>query len=90
MKIKLDESPPSSLQFPLSQLGHDVSTAADENLLASCDDVILAAATEEGRALFSFDLDFADIRVYPPGSHGGHRCVPGAHGYAREYRACCS
>ena len=32
---------------------------------------MLAAATAEDRVLLTFDLDFADIRRYPPGSHAG-------------------
>ena len=35
------------------------------------DPPILQAATNEGRMLMTFDLDFADIRHYPPGSHAG-------------------
>jgi len=31
----------------------------------------LEAATAEDRVLMSFDLGFADIRRYPPGSHTG-------------------
>lgn len=33
------------------------------------DPVILAAAKTENRILLTFDLDFADVRHYPPGSH---------------------
>ena len=35
------------------------------------DPPVLDAATAEHRILMTFDLDFADIRQYPPGSHAG-------------------
>lgn len=71
MKLKLDESLPRRLTEPLRSLGHDVSTATDENLLGEPDEVIAAAALHEQRILLSFDLGFADIRTYPPGAHPG-------------------
>lgn len=33
--------------------------------------MILEAASDERRILMTFDLDFADIRHYLPGSHAG-------------------
>ncbi|MGH9817052.1 MAG: DUF5615 family PIN-like protein [Candidatus Acidiferrales bacterium] len=71
MKLKLDESLTHRLQNPLHELGHDVSTAADENLLGKPDSEVAAAAIREQRVLLSLDLGFADIRDYPPGSHPG-------------------
>ncbi len=42
-----------------------------EGLAGHEDPPVLKAATDEGRVLLTFDLDFADIRHYPPGSHAG-------------------
>ena len=46
-------------------------TAADEGLLSQPDPVIAKAAKEEGRILLTLDIEFADLRKYPPGSHPG-------------------
>jgi predicted nuclease of predicted toxin-antitoxin system len=51
--------------------GHDVETVIDEGLGGEDDPPVLQAATDEGRILLTFDLDFADIRQYPPGTHAG-------------------
>ena len=71
MKIKLDENLSRHLQDPLSQLGHDVSTALEEGLLGKIDVEIGAIAKSEDRIIFTLDLDFADLRKFPPGSHPG-------------------
>ncbi len=71
MKFKLDENLPTALAELLRAGGHDAMTVADEALGGSNDPTILQAATSEGRVLLTFDLDFADIRRYPIGSHAG-------------------
>jgi predicted nuclease of predicted toxin-antitoxin system len=71
MKIKLDENLSRHLKGSLINLGHDVTTAAEENLLGQPDSQVAAAARIEGRMLFTLDVKFADIRQYPPGDHPG-------------------
>jgi predicted nuclease of predicted toxin-antitoxin system len=71
MKLKLDENLSRHLKPPLTRLGHDVLTAADENLLSCSDTEIAAAALREERMLLTLDVEFADLRKYPPGSHPG-------------------
>ena len=71
MKVKLDENLPADLASCLRQAGHDVVDVVEERLGGKDDAPILKAATKEGRILMTFDLDFADIRHYPPGSHAG-------------------
>jgi predicted nuclease of predicted toxin-antitoxin system len=71
MNLKLDENLSRHLKKELSTAGHDVLTAADEKLLSQPDEVIAAAAKQEGRILFTLDLDLADITQYPPGTHPG-------------------
>ena len=71
MKDKLDENIPADLASRLRQDGHDVASVAEEGLGREDDPPVLKAATNEGRILMTFDLDFADVRQYPPGSHGG-------------------
>jgi predicted nuclease of predicted toxin-antitoxin system len=69
--LKLDENLSSYLKPALISLQHDVSTAADQDLLSQPDTAIAAAANGEGRTLLTLDLEFADLRKYPPGSHPG-------------------
>ena len=71
MRFKLDENMPRDAAIRLSNEGHDVETVVDEGLAGEDDPPILQAATDESRILLTFDLDFADIRQYPPGTHAG-------------------
>jgi predicted nuclease of predicted toxin-antitoxin system len=71
VKFKADENMPADLATWLRGEGHDVTDVVQEGLGGEDDLPVLRAATEEGRILLTFDLDFADIRHYPPGTHGG-------------------
>ena len=71
MKFKLDENMPMDFEVLLRELGHDVASVVDEGLQGEADPPVLRAAAHEGRILLTFDLDFADIRHYPPGTHAG-------------------
>ena len=70
MKVKLDENMPAGLVGILSRYGHDAVTVPQE-LAGQFDAVIWEAAQREGRFLITMDLDFADIRRFPPGAHEG-------------------
>ena len=71
MKFKLDENLPAALVNMLRSAGHDAQTVSEESLSGAEDPRILRAAASERRLLMTFDLDFADIRRYPLGSHAG-------------------
>jgi len=71
VKFKLDENISRHLKSPLQQLGHDVHTVEDEGLLGHPDTEVANAAKAEGRTLLTLDLEFADLRKYPPGEHPG-------------------
>ena len=71
MKFKLDENMPADLAAMLQKEGHDVADVAGEGLAGEDDLPVLRAAAKEDRILVTFDLDFADIRQYPPGTHAG-------------------
>jgi len=71
VKVKLDENMPTDLGTLLVKGGHDVHGVLDESLGGSADSVIVEAARREERILMTFDLDFADVRNYPPGTHAG-------------------
>lgn len=71
MKLKLDENLSRHLKPRLVDLGYDVATTADEQLLSQPDTVVAAAARAEGRVLLTLDIEFADLRKYRPGTHPG-------------------
>ncbi len=71
MNLKLDENLSRHLKTQLEARTHDVATVGDEGLLSQPDTVVAEAARSEGRMLLTLDLDFADLRKYPPGSHPG-------------------
>lgn len=69
--VKLDEHLPRSLVARLAEHGIDADTVLDESLGGRSDPDVLAAATAEGRMVFTLDRGFGDIRAYPPGTHPG-------------------
>lgn len=71
MKIKLDENLSRHIRGPLERLGHDVDTVLDEGLEGRDDTAVGIAAVLAGRLLFTLDVEFADVRKHPPGSHPG-------------------
>jgi len=71
MRIKLDENLPEALADLLRLAKHDVATAHEENLSGAKDPIVTAAVKREARLFMTFDLEFADVRKYPPGSHSG-------------------
>jgi predicted nuclease of predicted toxin-antitoxin system len=70
-RFKLDENLPRDAMAPFRDAGHDVEGALDERLGGQADAAVFAACQREGRVLVTLDLDFADIRQYPPGKHAG-------------------
>jgi predicted nuclease of predicted toxin-antitoxin system len=71
LRLKLDENLPQRAEQALRGLGHDVETALSEGLAGAEDPSLLSACIAEDRILVTLDLDFSDIREYPPGSHRG-------------------
>jgi len=69
--FKLDENLPRDAEAFLREAGHDVHTVLDEHLGGNSDPKVFDAARAENRILVTFDLDFSDIRLYPPESHSG-------------------
>jgi predicted nuclease of predicted toxin-antitoxin system len=71
MRFKLDENLPEALTAVFLGAGHDAHTVGAEGLVGAKDPLVLAACLRENRALVTFDLDFADIRAYPPAEYPG-------------------
>ncbi len=71
MRAKLDENVPIEATELLRAAGWDCDTVHDEGLTGAEDPTVGAACRREGRVLFTLDLDFADIRAYPPSEYVG-------------------
>ena len=71
VRFKLDENLPRDAEVLLRSAGHDVQTVLGERLGGSADPKVLDACLTERRVLVTLDLDFSDIRLYPPASHNG-------------------
>ena len=71
MRAKIDENMPADAARLLTETGWETSTVHDEHLAGAADELVVAACQREDRVLFSLDLDFADIRRYPPGEYSG-------------------
>jgi predicted nuclease of predicted toxin-antitoxin system len=70
-RFKLDENLPRDAEAFLRKAGHDVHTVLGEHLGGNPDPTVFDASRTEDRILVTFDLDFSDIRLYPPESHNG-------------------
>jgi predicted nuclease of predicted toxin-antitoxin system len=71
MKFKTDENLPVEVVTVLCDHGHDAISVIDQNLAGSVDGVVANVCKTEQRVLMTLDLDFADIRTYPPEEYSG-------------------
>jgi predicted nuclease of predicted toxin-antitoxin system len=71
MKFKTDENLPAKAAAVLRESGFDAETVWDQSLSGSADRAIAARTRDEGQILVTLDLDFANIRSYPPREHPG-------------------
>jgi len=71
IKLKLDENLSRHLKPLLTALEYDTITAQEQGLLSKPDTAIAAAAKDEERILLTLDVEFGNLKKYPPGSHPG-------------------
>ena len=71
MKLKIDENLPAECAAILTDSNSKADTVAEEGLTGADDAVLATASREEGRTLVTLDLDFANIRAYPPAEFAG-------------------
>ena len=71
MRFKIDENLHDDVAEALRTHGHDAQTVFDEGLRGRPDPDIAEAARRDGRALVTLDLDFGNVREYPPEHYQG-------------------
>ena len=66
MKFKLDENFGTRTQQLFRAAGHDIATVSSQHLCGVEDARLYEVCKLEGLCLVTLDLDFADIRRFPP------------------------
>lgn len=71
MRLKFDEHLPVEAAEIFRAAGHDAATVVDQALEGADDERLVEVCRNEDRALVTFDLDFSDLRAYPPNEYPG-------------------
>ena len=71
MEFKIDENLPVEAAELLRQAGYGAATVLDQNLGGRADSNVASACRRQGYALVTMEMDFADIRAYPPEQYSG-------------------
>ena len=71
IQFKLDENIPTELAGALRARGYAATTVAEEGLIGSKDVALASVCAAEHKTLITFDLDFSDIRHFPPDKYAG-------------------
>ncbi len=71
MRFKVDENLHPDAADLLRAAGHDAMTVFDQGLRGHPDEDIATVCQREQRAIVTLDLDFSNIRQYPPEDYPG-------------------
>ncbi len=71
MLFKTDENLPEDIADLLKQQGHDAITVPGQQMAGQPDIQVAQVCQNERRALVTLDLDFGDIRAFPPEDYHG-------------------
>lgn len=71
MRFKVDENLPVEVADLLRKAGYDATTVHEERIGGATDTRLVAICQDEQRILVTLDIDFADIRTYPPDKFPG-------------------
>lgn len=71
MRFKIDENLPVEVAELLRAKMHDSITIFDQHMIGELDPKVAGVCKLEERAIITLDLDFSDIRTYPPGEYAG-------------------
>jgi predicted nuclease of predicted toxin-antitoxin system len=69
--VKLDENLSRTHAEFLRSRGYEADRVHDQGLSGASDELVWQRVNTEGRFLITLDLDFSDVRRFPPGSHPG-------------------
>jgi predicted nuclease of predicted toxin-antitoxin system len=71
MRFKIDENLPVEVADLLRAKMHDAATIFDQQMGGELDPKVASVCKSEERAIITLDLDFSDIRTYPPSEYPG-------------------
>lgn len=71
MKFKLDENLSPALAADFLAAGHEAHSVLEQALGGAPDPHVIEVCRLENRVLITLDLDFANIRSYPPARYAG-------------------
>jgi predicted nuclease of predicted toxin-antitoxin system len=71
MRFKIDENLHDDVAALLAGEGFDVETVHSEGIRGCADPVLAQHCAAENRAIIMLDLDFGDIRAFPPATTPG-------------------
>ena len=71
LRFKVDENLPRDVFALLRSGGFDACHVLDQGMGGIDDGPLAMACVKERRAIVTLDLDFGDIRKYPPADHPG-------------------
>ncbi len=71
MKFKVDESLPIEVAEKPRAAGHGAVTVVEQSLQGADDSALSNVCRSEERILVTLDLDFSDLRTYPPENFPG-------------------
>ena len=71
MLFKTDENLPVEIAELLANAGHDAKTVNEQQLQGTQDPALINICSNENRVLVTLDMDFSDIRDYPPSELSG-------------------
>jgi predicted nuclease of predicted toxin-antitoxin system len=71
MRFKLDENLSPSLATLFVVAGHEAHSVTEQALGGQPDERVIDVCRRESRVLVTLDLDFANIKAYPPSDFSG-------------------
>ena len=71
MTFKLDENLPAEAATLLRASGFAADTVRDQRIAGARDEDLADVVRRENRVLITLDLDFSNIRAYPPEAYSG-------------------
>ncbi|MDH7578890.1 MAG: DUF5615 family PIN-like protein [Bacillota bacterium] len=71
LRFKIDENLPVEIACLLNEAGYEAETVWSEQIQGCSDIKILELCKAENRVLVTLDMDFSDIRRYPPENYRG-------------------